>query len=76
MPQDVLGTKTACRIITDPKKAAFALQLLLEGTSIRATARLTGLMKDTVRRIMEQAGRHCFQFLADTMQNIRASDIQ
>jgi len=61
---------------TDLKLAAFALNLLLEGMSIRATSRMTGLDKDTVQRIMEQAGRQCFQFLADTMQNVRASDIQ
>jgi len=68
--------KPLAGIATDLKKAAFALQLLLEGTSIRATARLTNLDKDTVQRIMEQAGEQCFQFLADTMQNVRASDIQ
>ena len=48
----------------------------MEGTSIRATARLTNLDKDTVQRIMEQAGRQCYQFLADTMQNVQATDIQ
>jgi transposase-like protein/IS1 family transposase len=61
---------------TDLKRAAFALNLLLEGMSIRATSRMTGLDKDTVQRIMEQAGEQCFQFLADTMQNVQASDIQ
>jgi transposase-like protein/IS1 family transposase len=68
--------KALAGIATDPKKAAFALQLLLEGTSIRATARLTGLMKDTVQRIMEQAGRQCLDFLADTMQNLEVAEIQ
>jgi IS1 family transposase len=50
--------------------------MLLEGTSIRATSRLTGLNKNTILRIMVQAGRQCFQFLADTMQSVQASDIQ
>jgi transposase-like protein/IS1 family transposase len=68
--------KPLARISTDPKKAAFVLQLLLEGTSIRATSRLTGLDKDTVQRIMERAGRQCYQFLADTMQNLRPAEIQ
>jgi transposase-like protein/IS1 family transposase len=61
---------------TPLNKAAFALQLLLEGMSIRATSRMTGLDKNTILRLVVQAGRQCFQFLADTMQNVQAADIQ
>jgi transposase-like protein/IS1 family transposase len=68
--------KALAGIATDLKTAAFALQLLLEGTSVRATSRLTGLDKNTILRIMVQAGEQCFQFLADTMQNLKATDIQ
>jgi hypothetical protein len=38
--------KPLAGIATDLHKAAFALQLLLEGTSIRATARLTWQWRD------------------------------
>ena len=48
----------------------------LSANGIASSARLTGLDKDTVQRIMEQAGQQCFQFLADTMQNLKATDIQ
>jgi transposase-like protein len=68
--------KALAGLATDLKTAAFALQLLLEGTSVRATSRLTGLDKNTILRIMVQAGEQCFQFLADTMQNLKATDIQ
>jgi transposase-like protein/IS1 family transposase len=68
--------KALAGISTDPKKATFALQLLLEGTSVRATSRLTGLAKGTILRLMVQAGRQCFQFLADTMQNLTVAEIQ
>ena len=68
--------KPLAGLATDLKTAAFALSMLLEGTSIRATSRLTGLDKNTVIRLMVQAGRQCYQFLADTMQNLRVSDIQ
>jgi IS1 family transposase len=44
--------------------------------SIRAASRLTNLDKNTILRIMVQAGRQCFQFLADTMQNLRPVEIQ
>jgi transposase-like protein/IS1 family transposase len=68
--------KALAGLSTDPKKAAFALQLLLEGTSVRATSRLTGLDKNTILRLMTKAGRQCFQFLADTMQNLTVAEIQ
>src|SRR5580704_11537508 len=68
--------KPLAGIATDPKKAAFALQLLLEGMSVRAASRLTNLDKNTILRIMVQAGRQCYQFLADTMQNLRPTEIQ
>ena len=63
-------------LATDISKAAQALGMLLEGMSIRATARLTGLDKDTVQRIVEVAGQQCHQFMADTMQNLTCTDIQ
>jgi hypothetical protein len=61
---------------TDPKQAAFALNLLLEGMSVRATSRMTGLDKNTILRLVVQADRQCFDFLALTMADLRVSDIQ
>jgi len=61
---------------TPVDKAAFALNLLLEGMSVRATSRMTGLDKNTILRLMVQAGEQCFQFLADTMQNLQVAEIQ
>jgi hypothetical protein len=68
--------KPLARISTDPKKAAFVLQLLLEGMSVRAASRLTNLDKKTILRIMVKAGQQCYQFLADTMQNLTVAEIQ
>jgi len=68
--------KPLAGLATDLKAAAFALNLLLEGTSVRATSRLTGLDKNTILRIMVQAGEQCYDFLANTMQNVQVADIQ
>jgi transposase-like protein/IS1 family transposase len=68
--------KPLAGLATDPKLAAFALNMLLEGMSERATSRMTGLDKNTILRLMVQAGEQCFQFLADTMQHVDAKDIQ
>lgn len=68
--------KPLAGLATDISKAAQALGMLLEGMSIRATARLTGLDKDTVQRIVETAGRQCHQFMADVMQNLTVAEVQ
>jgi transposase-like protein/IS1 family transposase len=68
--------KPLAGIATDIDVAAKALNMLLEGMSIRATARLTGLDKDTVQRLMEQAGKQCSQFLANAMFDLNIRDIQ
>ena len=44
--------------------------------SIRAKSRMTGLDTNTILRLMVQVGEQCFQFLADTMPNVKATDIQ
>lgn len=68
--------KPLAGLATDPKQAAFALNLLLEGMSVRATSRMTGLDKGTILRLMVQAGRQCFDFLALAMQNLQPAEIQ
>ena len=50
--------------------------MLLEGMSLRATARLTGLDKDTIQRLVEKAGEQCQQFMADTMRDLYVAEIQ
>ncbi|MBI3666240.1 MAG: hypothetical protein HY236_08460 [Acidobacteria bacterium] len=42
------------------KKALLALQLLVEGTSVRTTERITGLHRDTILRVLVLAGRSGF----------------
>ena len=43
---------------------------------IRAKSRMTGLDTNTILRLMVQEWEQCFQFLADTMPNVKATDIQ
>ena len=61
---------------TDLKQAAFALNMLLEGMSIRATSRLTGIDKDTVQRLMETAGQQCHDFIVQAMDGVATHDLQ
>ncbi|MCA9030533.1 MAG: IS1 family transposase [Planctomycetaceae bacterium] len=60
----------------DLKQASMALRMLLEGMSMRATSRLTGMDKNTIQRLMEKAGNQCLKFMRENMTSIAASDIQ
>lgn len=61
---------------TPMDKAVHALKMLLEGVSIRATERLTGLDNHTILRLMVQAGEQCQQFLLQSVRNIHFTDVQ
>ncbi|WP_310820843.1 IS1 family transposase [Stratiformator vulcanicus] len=57
-------------------KAVFALNLLLEGMSIRAVERMTNLHRDTICSLVSTVGANCQKFLDNRMQNIPAKDVQ
>ncbi|HZR65389.1 MAG TPA: IS1 family transposase [Terriglobales bacterium] len=57
-------------------KALLAIQLLIEGTSIRSAERITGLHRDTIMRLLVLAGERCIQLLECTMQNLKCKRIQ
>ena len=45
--------------VLSAEKRSFALQLLVEGNSIRSIERLTGVHRDTIMRLGERVGRGC-----------------
>lgn len=56
--------------------AMLALRLLVEGMSIRATERTTGLHRDTICRLMVFFGSACQRYLDERMQNLTLSHLQ
>jgi IS1 family transposase len=52
------------------------LHLLCEGSSIRAVTRLTGVSKNTVARLLVDAGRACAEFQDRTLRNLKCSRVQ
>jgi len=68
--------KPLAGLSTDIGDAAKALHMLLEGMSVRATARLTGLDIKTLLRMVVKAGRQCEQFMADRLYDLPCDDIQ
>lgn len=58
------------------KEAVAALNLLLEGMSIRATARITGTCKKTICDLILAVGANCERFMESTIRNVNSLDIQ
>ena len=57
-------------------KATLALQLLIEGTSVRSTERITGLHRDTILRLLLEAGRRCEKVMGRIIRNVPVKDVQ
>jgi len=51
-------------------KALLALQLLIEGTSIRTVERVTGVHRDTIMRLLVHAGEKCATLIGKRVKNL------
>src|SRR6185312_12178133 len=49
-------------------KALLALQLLVEGNSIRSTERITGLHRDTIMKLLVGAGEKCEALMTEKVR--------
>src|SRR5688572_6943218 len=58
------------------ERVLFALQLLLEGNSIRSTMRLTGLDGNTITKALVLAGARCENIMARLIVNVPVKDVQ
>jgi len=58
------------------EKVAMILHCLVEGNSVRSTARLCDVEKRTVLNLLILAGEHCERLLDNRLQNIRVRDLQ
>src|SRR5258708_6313333 len=56
----------------DAKARAQILHLLCEGSSIRAVTRLTGASKNTVTKLMIDAGKACAWYHDEHVRNLNA----
>lgn len=58
------------------EKRAQILHLLCEGQSIRAITRLTGASKNTVAKLLVEAGKVCMAYHDEHVRNVRAKRVQ
>jgi transposase-like protein/IS1 family transposase len=69
-------TRTLGTMYVSEDKAALAVQLLIEGNSIRSTERITKLDRNTIMRVLVLAGERCQSLMANKMQNLTLKHIQ
>jgi IS1 family transposase/lambda repressor-like predicted transcriptional regulator len=59
-----------------PAKQAQVIAALVEGNSIRATVRMTGVAKNTVVKLLAQIGKACEEYQARTLRNLPCKRVQ
>ncbi|HDP98804.1 MAG TPA: IS1 family transposase [bacterium] len=60
----------------DEKTVTEILLGLAEGLSIRACARVKGVNKDTVQRVLERARKHCLKVLNQLLKDLQLTECQ
>lgn len=60
----------------DRKTRTLIIRLLVEGNSIRATARIADVSKNTVNKLLVNAGAACAKYHDEHVRNVKASVIQ
>jgi len=60
----------------DRKRRAAIVAALVEGSSTRATCRMTGAAKGTVLELLVELGRACEDYHRRTLVNLRSKRIQ
>ena len=60
----------------DTKTRALIIRLLVEGNSIRATSRIADVSKNTVNKLLIDAGKACSKFHDENVREVKASVIQ
>lgn len=63
-------------MIVPEDKGLLAVQLLIEGTSIRTAERIAGLHRDTIMRLLVLAGQSCLELMDKRMRDLHCEHIQ
>src|SRR5580692_9131281 len=60
----------------DPKKQAQVVSALVEGNSVRATVRMTGVAKNTIAKLLVELGAACSDYMDEHLRNLKCERIQ
>ena len=60
----------------DNAKRTQIITALIEGNSVRATARMTGCSKNTIQKLTLELGAACSEYLNRTLVNLKSERVQ
>ena len=69
-------TQTLGEMYISQEKAVMAVQLLIEGNSIRSTERITNLDRNTIMKLLVLAGEKCEKMLESRIKNVAVKDVE
>src|ERR1700739_292620 len=69
-------TRTLDTMYISQDRAVLALQLLLEGNSIRSTERICGMDRNTIMSLIVKAGERCKTLMIFKIVNLPVKDVQ
>lgn len=72
---ELIAIRVSMNKLTNPERARI-LHLLCEGMSIRAITRLTGASKNTVAKLLIDAGKACAAYHDANVRNVKAARVQ
>jgi len=58
------------------EKRVQVIKCLVEGNSIRSTARITGVAKNTIVKLLKDVGKACFEYQDKTLHNLPCKRLQ
>ncbi len=61
---------------SSPERRAQILQMMVEGVSIRAIARMTGSSKNTIVKLLSDAGNACAEYQNKHLRNLQSERVQ
>jgi transposase-like protein/IS1 family transposase len=68
-------TRTLGTMYISQDRAVMALQLLIEGNSIRSTQRITGMDQNTITALLVRAGQRCRGLLLQKIEGLTVKDV-
>lgn len=63
-------------MILAEEKVLLCLNLLVEGSSIRSTERITGVHRDTIISLLKIVGEKCLAIQENLVRNVKVKDVQ
>ena len=71
-----LHERTLGSMYVSQDRAVMALQLLLEGNSIRSTERITGMDRNTIMSLLLKAGERCERLMRERIAGVKVKDVE